>query len=114
MGRIIILIATALAILGLWQQPAQAQLDLQSECGILQNGEQVGQIFVPERDSPTRHYMEYWYLFSNYSYPGAANPVTTQLKCSQSRFTAPETFKSKMREEHPDGYLVQIKVDEER
>ena len=114
MRKIIILISTALVILGMWQQPAKAQIDPQSTCEIFQNGKQTGQIFVPERDSKNNHYMEYWYLFNNYSYPGETNPITTELKCSKSVFTALGNFESKMKFDHPDGYMIQITVDEKR
>ena len=54
-----------------------AQLDPGS-CGIFQNGQKVGEIYVPVRLDQGL-YAEPWILYPNYAYPNARNSVKTEI-----------------------------------
>ena len=47
---------------------------------IYQNDELVGVILVPDRDPDACQYVEYWFLFEEYIYPGARNPIATLIQ----------------------------------
>lgn len=60
--------------------PARTQMDPGVK-RILQNGIQVGEIFVPERDPKATRYVEHWVLYNGYVYPGKDNPdVKTEIR----------------------------------
>jgi len=46
-----------------------AQMDTGSKIGLFQNGQPVGEVFVPER-ATNAAYTEHWVLYPNYQYPG--------------------------------------------
>ncbi|MEO0537704.1 MAG: hypothetical protein AAF215_28060 [Cyanobacteria bacterium P01_A01_bin.123] len=113
MRKIIALVLFAVIIVLLIQRPSAAQID-GGPCVISQEGVEVGAIFVPERNPDARRYNEYWYLFSNYSYPGASNPIVTEIRCGGPKFTNQRQFKKQMKTEHPDGYLIEVASHEKR
>src|SRR5689334_4638991 len=49
---------------------AFAQLDPGTRIYLYENGERVGEVYVPERDAGQATYVEHWVLYPNYRYPG--------------------------------------------
>ncbi|MEO0988120.1 MAG: hypothetical protein AAFY20_21665 [Cyanobacteria bacterium J06639_14] len=113
MRKIIALVLFAMTAVLLIQRPSTAQIE-GGNCAISQEGVQVGEIFVPERNPDARRYNEYWYLFSNYSYPGASNPIVTEIRCDGRKFMNQRQFNKQMKSEHPDGYLIEVASHEKR
>ena len=75
----------------------------------------VGTIFVPDRKPEACSYIEYWYLFKEYSYPGAHNLIATVIEPTEDKgFPDLESFKRAMTEQYPGGYLIDVKATEKR
>lgn len=91
---------------------AQAQID-PGNFQIFQRGIEVGRIYVPLR-SASCQYVEHWYLFSNYTYPSARNPVSLLIKPGAKPFADIEKFKASMREFDPRGTHIEVAATEHR
>ncbi|MGW1729104.1 hypothetical protein ACWCQK_40465 [Streptomyces sp. NPDC002306] len=64
---------------------------------IIQFNHKVGEIFVPDRASGSTSYLEHWVLFSDYKYPGKANPTATiTIKEGDSTYSDLQDFFSKV------------------
>ena len=57
---------------------------------LVQNGVQVGIIYVPDRAPGTMLYAEHWILFPNYVYPGARNHIVTEIVPAERQFYTSE------------------------
>lgn len=68
MTRSSIFILTAVLV-ALVSGAVWAQVDPGFKFNLYQNGTQVGEVFVPERDTNAA-YTEHWVLYGNYQYPG--------------------------------------------
>lgn len=93
--------------------PVTAQVDPGFK-ELFQHNRHVGAIFVPDRASDACVYMEYWYLFSNYVYPGRDNPVATTIKPVDGTFDSLGDFEDQMNREYPGGYMVHVESVEMR
>lgn len=91
---------------------AQAQID-PGLFQIFQRGIEVGQIYVPLR-SDSCQYVEHWYLFGNYTYPSARNPVGLLIKPAAKHFADVEKFKAAMRKLEPNGTHIEVAATEQR
>ena len=75
----------------------------------------VGTIFVPDREPEACSYVEYWYLFKEYSYPGAHNLIATVIQPTEDKgFPDLESFEHYMGKVYPGGYIVEVEATEWR
>ncbi len=91
---------------------ASAQFD-PGEKSLIQFGNEVGVLWVPERLPEACEYQEHWYLFPDYRYPGEENPVDTLIQPNpEQRFDKLEDFLANMESEHPEGrYITTVAIE---
>ena len=63
---------------------AVAQLDVGSRIYLIENGEKVGEVYVPPRSSTQSQYEEHWVLYPGYRYPGPLNLQQLIIKAEPS------------------------------
>jgi hypothetical protein len=68
-----------------------AQVLPDERAAIIQNGVQVGEIYVPPQ-SDRGLYVEHWILYPNYVYPNARNGVKTEIVPIANPYTNEEDF----------------------
>lgn len=100
------------AILGLLALGGVAtESQAQMEAGvmrIIQNGREVGQIYVPARSAGSETYMEYWFLYPGYVYPSAAQTkLETRIVAAGENFISLEEYRRNAKFE-PGTRLVEV------
>lgn len=76
--------------------PSLAQLE-HGVMGLFQNGKEVGRIYVPARHSHDDTYVEYWFLYPNYVYPGKDLPgFETVIVPLAEKFSSLAAFRNSM------------------
>ncbi len=97
------------------QDIAKFQLPGDDGNRILQDGKEVGEIYVPPRDLDDKVYIEYWYLGEKYVYPDRENKkeVTIKPKEKRPRRRSKKEFKKEMERKFKKGKLVTVYCIEE-
>lgn len=93
-----------------WLSPGFSQAQVDPGVHTLHQGEAiVGVIMVPPRERGTCNYHEYWFLFDDYRYPSAEDPVSTTIR-SEERLD-PEVL---LRMNEGRGHWVVVEAFEDR
>ncbi|WP_374087320.1 hypothetical protein [Methylomicrobium lacus] len=96
-----------LAAASLFAGHARAQVDPNVH-DLRQRDTVVGVIYAPEHPGQIR-YVEHWYLFSAYVYPGANNLVTTEIVPKAGKgFDSVRSFLKEMQARDPRGTYVEV------
>lgn len=100
---VLIVLIAALAV-----PPVHAQFD-PGEHNILQAGILVGHIYVPMREPGACEYLEHWFVFDTYRYPGSEPGLETTFEVAEESL---EEILRRTRE--VDGHWITVKSLEQR
>ena len=80
---------------------------------VMQNGQKVAEIYIPQRPATAKVYKEYWYISKDYIYPSWQTKAEILIKPVDIKCSGVQEFRKKMKAQWPKGRMIVVDAMEE-